>query len=347
MLVMYEKSIIMDLLGNENVATSNEVLGDVITIDYECGIGNNPESLVSVGSAHLFCDPIRKRVYLKQGREIQELSGQGTGCFNEFVKILSTHKTFLGAFDDARGEYLIGVDQDFSIAYSLARKGIAGYYKNHFDYLFSMNGKSFTGWQGKLYQNEVTNDYNNFAGQGNFPAKIIAVVNPEMDSDKVFKALYLQSNTGWNTEIRTNLTKTSFPESAYTHKESFYYSEIFRDNTTLGPLKGVGVIKEINGNQLVFSKSINNTIAVNDTLVNDNNQLNSKITGINKNIITVESAANFSVGDYTYCTKIMEGGYRPDGIPMRGQWMEFTLTKIPDKEIFLTSVYTEVIKSNL
>ena len=145
MLVLYEKSIIMDLLGNENVATSNQVLGDVITIDYECGIGNNPESLVSVGSAHLFCDPIRKRVYLKQGREIQELSGQGTGCFNEFVKILSTHKTFLGAFDDARGEYLIGVDQDFSIAYSLARKGIAGYYKNHFDYLFSMNGKSFTG----------------------------------------------------------------------------------------------------------------------------------------------------------------------------------------------------------
>ena len=347
MLVMYEKSIIMDLLGNENVATSNQVLGDVITIDYECGIGNNPESLVSVGNAHLFCDPIRKRVYLKQGREIQELSGQGTGCFNEFVKILSAHKTFLGAFDDARGEYLIGVDQDFSIAYSLARKGIAGYYKNHFDYLFSMNGKSFTGWQGKLYQNEVTNDYNNFAGQGSFPAKIIAVVNPEMDSDKVFKALYLQSNTGWDTEIRTNLTKTSFPESAYTHKESFYYSEIFRDNTTLGPLKGVGVIKEINGNQLVFSKPINNTIAVNDTLVNDNSQLNSKITGINKNIITVESASDFAVGDYTYCTKIMEGGYRPDGIPMRGQWMEFTLTKIPDKEIFLTSVYTEVIKSNL
>lgn len=347
MLVMYEKSVLMDLTGSESVATSNEVLGGVVVIDYECGVGNNPESVVSVGNAHIFADPIRKRLYIKQGRDIQELNAKGTGCFNEFVKLLSNHKTFLGCFDDARGEYVLGIDQDFSVAYSVAAKGIVGYFKNKFDYLHSMDGKSFTAWKGKIYQNEVTDNPNDFAGQGVFAAKIKAVVNPQMDADKVFKAWYLQSNTGWNTEIRTNLTSTVIPESAYVQKESFFHTEIFRDIDSPLGIKGIGVIDSKVGKQLIFKNSIENTVAINDTLNVHEGFNSSKIIGIENNMITVEDATAFSEGEYVFASKVEENGYRPDGIPMRGQWMEFTLTKVPERDIFLTSVYTEVIESKL
>lgn len=347
MLVMYEKSVLMDLTGNENVATSNEVLGAVIVIDYECGVGNNPESIVSLGNAHLFVDPIRKRLYSKQGREIQELNQTGTGCFHEFVKLFTNHKTFLGSFDDARGEYLIGIDQQFSVAYSIAAKGIVGYFRNKFDYLHSMDGKSFTAWKGKVYQNEVTDNQNDFAGQGVFAAKIKAVVNPQMDADKVFKAWYLQSNTGWNAEIRTNLTSTVIPESAFIQKESFFHSEIYRDNNSPLGIKGVGVIDSKVANKLIFKNPIQNTISINDTLNINEGFNSSKIVGIEDNTLTVEDGTAFSIGEYVFVSKVEENGYRPDGIPMRGQWMEFTLTKIPEREIFLTSVYTEVIESKL
>ena len=347
MLVMYEKSVLMDLTGNESLAKSNEVLGADIVIDYECGVGNNPESVVSVGNAHIFADPIRKRLYSKQGRDIQELNFKGSGCFNEFVKLLSEHKTFLGSFDDARAEYVLGIDQNFSVAYSIANKGISAYFKNKFDYIHSMDGKSFTAYRGKLYQNEVTDNQNEFAGQGVFAAKIIGVVNPQMESDKVFKAWYLQSNTGWDTEIRTNLTSTVIPESAYVQKESFFHTEIFRDNNSPLGIKGVGNIQSKVGNQLIFKNPIENTIAIGDTL-NDKEGINSsKIIGIDNITLTVQDATEFSIGEFVFVSKLEENGYRPDGIPMRGQWMEFTLTKVPEREIFLTSVYTEVIESKL
>lgn len=350
MLVMYEKSILMDLQGNESVAMSNEVLGGVVVLDYEYGIGNNPESLVSFGNAHLFVDPIRKRLLVKQGRDIQvlnELGGQvtqGTGCFYEFVKLFSEHKTFLGCFEDAHDEYIIGIDQEFSVVYSVPRRGISGYFRNKFDYLYSMDGKSFTAYQGKIYQNEVTDQQNMFAGQGPFEAKIKAVVNPEMQADKIFKAWYLQTNTGWDTEIRTNLTSTIIPEKAYTQKESFFYTEIFRDNNSPLGIKGVGVIQQKNGNQLIFKNKIENTIAINDTL-NSASGNSSKIIGMESNTLTVADASLFTVGEFVSASKVEENGYRPDGIPMRGQWMEFTLSKVPEKEIFLTAVYTEVEES--
>lgn len=344
MLVMYEKSILMDLTGNESLAKSNEVLGDIFVIDYECGVGNNPEGIVSLGNAKIFSDPIRKRLFINQGRDVQELNPIGSGCFNEIVKLLSNHKTFLGCFDDARGEYLIGVDQDFTVAYSIARRGIVGYFRNKFDYLHSMDGKSFTAYQGKIYQNEVTNQQNMFAGQGPFPAKIKGVVNPQMESDKVFKAWYLQSNTGWETEIRTNLTSTNIPASAYVEKESFFYTDIFRDNNSPLGIKGIGVIQSKDGNVIKFKNPIENTVAINDTL-NDENNHSSRIIGLEHNTLTVQDASQFNVGEYVYASKVEDNGYRPDGIPMRGQWMEFTLTKVPEKEIFLTAVYTEVIES--
>ena len=44
-LAMYEKSIIYDINGVETVGLSDQVLGAVVVLDYEYGVGKNPESL--------------------------------------------------------------------------------------------------------------------------------------------------------------------------------------------------------------------------------------------------------------------------------------------------------------
>ena len=46
---MYEKSILYDMNGVESVSLSDQVLGAVSVLDYEYGIGKNPESVVKAG----------------------------------------------------------------------------------------------------------------------------------------------------------------------------------------------------------------------------------------------------------------------------------------------------------
>ena len=69
--------------------------------------------------------------------------------------------------------------------------------------------------------------------------------------------------------------------------------------------------------------------------------------GNKTDFIEVENGALFNVGNYCYTEQLKVGDYRPNGVPMRGQWIEYILSITPTEETYLTSLYTEVIKSNL
>ena len=162
---------------------------------------------------------------IKAGNEIQELNTNG--FYREGVELLKNNQSFLGSFDDANGEYVVVCSRleddkvkSFSLAHSMVNKGFTSYYTYLSDFNFGMNGKYFSSYKGAVYQNEVTDVYNDFTGQGLHEAKLTFVVNPDFSTDKVFKAIYLQSNTAWNTKMRTNLTATSFSEKVYEKRES-------------------------------------------------------------------------------------------------------------------------------
>ncbi|MDR2205825.1 MAG: hypothetical protein LBE36_06695 [Flavobacteriaceae bacterium] len=346
-LLMYEKSILYDVTGTDQVALSNDVLGAEYVLDYEYGIGNNPESVVSAQNIHYFIDPVRKRFLIKSGREIQEINGRGSGFFNEGIKLLSEHKSFLGCYNDNFAEYVVGFDHLHSVAFSLENKGFTSYFKNNFEYLIGMNGQFFTAHNGTLYQNEASENAenaNDFAGQGKFAAKIKFVIVPEPDKDKFFKTIFLHTNTGWNTEIKTNLNATKFSEKTYEKEESFFYTDIYRDNTTNKNIKGVGNIKSVSGNTLTFNHKLGVEIMSGDVLTDETGN-QSVIESVSGNTIIVENASVFSIGDYTYTQPQEINGFRPNGGVMRGQWMEVTLTKIPQEKIYISAATTEVVES--
>ena len=157
----------------------------------------------------------------------------------------------------------------------------------------------------------------------------------------------LQSNTPWNVEISTNLTKSDFSEMASTEKESFYYTEIHRDNAGILNMKGIGSIQEINGNTLTFKNKIGIDVAVGDKLINENMATVGDIIDINNNTITIGNPYIGNVGDYILAEKITDGTYTPDGVSIRGKWMVVTITKTGNEPYYLTSVATEVIESKL
>ncbi|MFX1667818.1 hypothetical protein JZ968_06495 [Riemerella anatipestifer] len=343
--IFYGKSIIADLQGNENVALSKDVLGGYKELPYEYGISENPESIAIYGNLIYFLDKNRSRFLLKAGQDIQELNPPASGMHKEVVDLLRKHHSFLGSYDDAHGEYVVVVDNKFSLSYALTSKGFTGYYTYNTDYNIGVNGKYFSSYKGRLYQNEVTDIYNDFAGQGLHEAKLTFVVNPEMATDKVFNAISLQSNTAWYTKVKTNLTATEFPEECYDKRESYYYTEVQRDSSTPIGLVGVGRVKNKEGNELSFSYEISNQVSVGNTLLNEEASYQSEITAIVGNKISVRDASGFHLNDFIVAQKKQVGHFRPSGVPMRGEWMEVTLSKLGNQPYYISSVSTEITKS--
>ena len=65
------------------------------------------------------------------------------------------------------------------------------------------------------------------------------------------------------------------------------------------------------------------------------------------NTVTVSDSSGFTVEDFIAVQKKQVGSFRPSGVPMRGKWMEVTLTKTGNEPYYIASVHTEVIKSFL
>lgn len=345
-IVTYGKSIIMDLTANESVGLSNEVLGDFIDVS-SYGVCDNPESVVNTPLGNYFTDTKRRRVLIHNGREVQELNPVQSGFHKEGVELLKTYKSFLGAYDESHGEYVIGLDNKKSVAFNLGQKGFVSYFTNSFDYIKGANGNLYTAYKGELYQNEVTKKMNDLVGQGLFSSSVKFVVNPQMDSDKIFKAIELQSNKPFDTYIKTNYTESFIPAKNYELKESFYSSAILRNTKGNRKSYGVGKVESIVGNVLKFSYPISNSISCGDSLMVKDKSLEYEITNINGKELTLSSVSQIAIGDICYGIKKYDGMFRPDGDPIRGKWMEVTLKSDTNEEIILNSITTEVVESKL
>ena len=88
-------------------------------------------------------------------------------------------------------------------------------------------------------------------------------------------------------------------------------------------------------------------VSVGETLQNEAANVETIITNIQDNEITVMNSSGLNVGDFTFAKKKQEGHFRPSGVPMRGEWLEVTLTKIGNQPYYITATNTEVIPSKL
>lgn len=339
----YGKSLIADLRGNENLALSKEVLGDYLELPYTFGT-QHPESVVKSPDGLYFVDAKRTRYLFKADKQIIELNPEGSGHLQKGVEEIRQHQNFPASYHHGHGEVNFGLGHQQIVVFNPQAKGFSHYYNFSFEYLLGMNGLHFTGHHGKLFQDEATEFYNVFAGGQSLKSKFNFVVNADPANDKIFQAIKLNSNNGWDTEIRTNLTATKFSGNAYHQRESFFQTYIYRDTQTTQNSKGVGVVQSIIGKQMYFSRDITVDVCVGDVLAEEAGRKSAKITNISGNIITVENPFT-QAGAYCYAVKQHNDVVRPDGAPMRGRWMEVGLSIDSVEPAYLNSVTTEVEKS--
>lgn len=340
----YGKSVIADLQGNENVAMTNDVLSSHQVLQYDGG-SQHPESIIYANSTIQFVDKKRSKFLIKAGQNIEELNSQASKFQHEGGEIIKAHNNFVASYDYRHNDYVIGLDHNDSIVFNLEQRGFSHYYNFKFDFSLGMLGRRFTSHNGVLYEDEVTLDYNNFAGQGNFDAKIKYIVNADLASDIIFNAMAIKSNTAWETEVKTNLTATKFSSQVYDKRESYYYTNIFRDSSTKVGVVGIGVIQNIIGNDLYFNHDITNQVSTSDKLINEAETVDVAITNIQGKIISVANTSGLQTGNYVGAKKGQIGTFRPNGVPIRGEWMEVTLTKTGNQDFYISSISTEVLKS--
>ncbi|MCT4151368.1 hypothetical protein HZP59_08995 [Elizabethkingia anophelis] len=343
--VLFGKSVILDLRGNESLATTNDVLGDVIELDYDYGISYNPESIAVNSNILYFTDKNKTRILALSGNQIVEVNGQNCGVFKETIDLLKSNSTFIGTYDEAHDEYVLGFDNKLTYSFNQNYKGFSHIMTYNFDYLHGTNGKLFQSYKGVLYEAEKGIDYSVFANQGIKTGKLKYYVNVEMNTDIIYQAHSLQSNVPWNTSFKTNLTESIVPESNYKYKESFYYTEIYRDTIGISNAKGVGEISHVNVNEVTFNY-MPDGINVGDDL-NIEGNITSAITNINGNTITVSNNTGFIIGQFAFTTPQRTLEYNPNGSPMRGKWLEVELSKTSNEYVYIASTTTEVKKSYL
>ncbi|CRH24871.1 Uncharacterised protein [Chlamydia trachomatis] len=142
--VLFGKSVILDLRGNESLATTNDVLGDIIELDYDYGISYNPESIAVNSNILYFTDKNKTRILALSGNQIVEVNGQNCGVFKETIDLLKSSSTFIGTYDEAHDEYVLGFDNKLTYSFNQNYKGFSHIMTYNFDYLHGTNGKLFS-----------------------------------------------------------------------------------------------------------------------------------------------------------------------------------------------------------
>lgn len=344
--VFYGKTLISDLQGNQNLATTQDVLGGHVVLPYNFGC-QHPESISQSVDGIYFTDKKRKRYIFMSNKQMFELNPEGSGHHRLGVEEIKGTSLFLSYYDEGYGEWVAGLGKHNSVVFNPQAKGFSHYYDYSFEYIHGMNGRRFTAYKGKIYEDEVLEDECNiFAGGQERSAKLTYVVNSEFGADKVFKAMSLQSSIPWDTVVRTNLVGSRFLASAYTKKESFYHTHIYRDVETSQNSRGIGVIQSVlTPDMFQFSRPIDIDVSCGDILKNEQGTGTAVIENIQGNTITVNNGADFHAGDYVFARKQNHGGYSPDGAPIRGKWLQVDLSCKWHENFYITSTSTEIIES--
>lgn len=344
--VFYGKTLISDLQGNPNLATTQDVLGGHVVLPYNFGC-QHPESISQSVDGIYFTDKKRKRYVFMSNKQMFELNPEGSGHHRSGVEEIKGASLFPSYYDEGYGEWVAGLGNHGAVVFNPQAKGFSHYYDYSFEYIHGMNGRKFTAYKGKIYEDEVLEDECNiFAGGQERSAKLTYVVNSEFGADKVFKAMSLQSSIPWDTMVRTNLMGSRFLSTAYTKKESFYHTHIYRDVETFQNSRGIGVIQSVLTPDIFeFSRPIDIDVSCGDILRNEQGTGIAVIENIQGNTITVNNGADFHAGDYVFARKQNHGGYSPDGAPIRGKWLQVDLSCKWHENFYITSTSTEIIES--
>lgn len=352
--ILINKSVLYNVDGTGNVGQNNKFLSEKIYYTGEYGIGDHPESIATNANRIYHLDAENGALLRLSVDGYTEISKQG--MINHFKNINDSVKIPAG-YDVYNDEYIIKSEEDRVLAYKEG-SGFTSFFEYTPDRMFSLNGKFYSIYQGKLHLHDSDNEDNNnlYGVQRN--TSVTIVINDNPTDVKFFKSLNVDSNISWNTELSTDINETYLDKEFFVEMESEYYSHIrqatpkdktvdFNSIIQNGSYEGVGEISEVTGDNVYINGEISRSISVGDVIYKEDGTEISAILAINRedNFIELSNASSESIvtGDFIIATKdsIVSGDI------LKGHWLQLKLTSSEsgDADIELYNLKLEASKS--
>ncbi len=196
--------------GGLPVSSFKTVIGQIVPIVGNYGIGNHPESFAVYGYNKYFVDSFQN-VVLKLGPQgIQEISSTGMNGFfrNQIVNIDSSAAgigKLLGSWDIYNKEYNLSLQpsnagfqlREPTLSFDERAQGWISFYSYKPSQSFSLQNNFYTTTGSELYLHNAQNGfYNEFYGAST-PSSLNFVFNPQVSNSKVFNTVNYEGSNGW------------------------------------------------------------------------------------------------------------------------------------------------------
>lgn len=358
--VLYGKDLLYNADASTNLSKISNVLGQQVMINGEYGISNEPKSFDFFGHS-MYCTDTKRGVVLRvvndqYGKpQIAPISNQG---MIDYYKSLFRDNTILdvqGCYDGFYGNYILNIK--YTEPNSSVKKYVTWTFNTTVDgwicrqtfnpqSMIRLNTEfiTFSSGNGYIHNYEDQNNYNTFYGI-QYPSIMSFNMNEEPSTRKVFRTLSLEGNHIWDAKVFTDKQNGYVNQIDFIEKEGVYYAYIRGNQTEVDTstlaLQGLGNVTNISGNNVSINIPTSNLISVGDTIYDLNLSSIGSITGINNNVLTLNSVTGLSNGSF-----IMSGkSQSAETSGLLGYYMNVTLTVSSNKRVELYAVNSEVSKS--
>ena len=194
--VLSQKNALFNAKGEEQLLSTDNVLGQAIPFTGDYGISKNPESFAADEYRCYFTD-IQRGVVIRLSMDgITPISKAGMDDW--FSDHLVNTMAAIGSFDGDKEEYNLTIHevnqtnltkQVYTISFSEEIDGWTSFKSFIQEAGFTLNNKYYTFKNGDIYRHhDDTNGYNNFYGT-NYESSITALFNDDVSSVKAFRYL--------------------------------------------------------------------------------------------------------------------------------------------------------------
>ena len=236
-----------------------------------------------------------------------------------------------------------------TLSYSKAGSGWNSFHSFIPDLMIGLNSTLYTWKNGDLYKHDDNAVRNNYYGT-QYTSTITPILNDNPIDNKIYKTLYLDSNSAWQADMNTDLDDQNgvIETDYYKLKEGAYFAYIRRDDNTVDlsamSTQGLG---EATYSALVFTFAFDlaASISVGDAIWASSDPfltplaLVGTILSHTSTTITVNAAAYTpSNGDFVVAVK----NSMAESVGARGSYLEVKLTNTDttSAELFLISAET-------
>ncbi len=337
--------------GSTDIVETDEFAGAKnIHIPGEYGISFDPDSFSFWGNDVFFTDKNRGVVMKLTGVGQGEISVDGMRGFFKTEFNNDTGELRIGGYDPVNDEYVLSFGGG-TISYNKLSSTWTQFYSFTPDKMTNVQGKFYTMKGSDLYlHNSTTAPRNTFYGITS-PSKITFVMNSFPSTVKVLHNLKIEGNKPWNANIKAfksdseDFFETTLSSTDFNLREGMWWGYLRRnevDSTSSKATYGLGLVSDINGNDVTVG-GMNCSLTVGDDFYkNDPVTLIGSITEVQGVVLTLSSVVGLSIGDFVYGQKSM----RIEGNEMRGYVAVIELELNDTEKIELYGVDTFGIQSN-